>query len=202
MNMMNKCAKFHKDSPSGKKVKFNLPSNFRRRPILCTTLYRNLKQAGNFGSAFDQLFFWIFLWNFHRRCLSTSSIPWCKKSKMTKTQIKGGVLSFDCTIVNWRCFFFFVCARSATPSSAPAVSATPRLKSRIAEVELKTELNEIHDMDISDDESKSALDLMCAPSIWWKQQLFITITVNNYNDEEAQSGRNSAPCLQYYDNYV
>ena len=24
MNMMNKCAKFHKDSPSGKKVKFNL----------------------------------------------------------------------------------------------------------------------------------------------------------------------------------
>ena len=24
--MMNKCAKFHKDSPSGKKVKFNLPS--------------------------------------------------------------------------------------------------------------------------------------------------------------------------------
>ena len=26
MNMMNKCAKFHKDSPSGKKVKLNLPS--------------------------------------------------------------------------------------------------------------------------------------------------------------------------------
>ena len=25
MNMMNKCAKFHKDSPSGKKVKINLP---------------------------------------------------------------------------------------------------------------------------------------------------------------------------------
>ena len=24
MNMMNKCDKFHKDSPSGKKVKFNL----------------------------------------------------------------------------------------------------------------------------------------------------------------------------------
>ena len=24
--MMNKCAKFHKDSPSDKKVKFNLPS--------------------------------------------------------------------------------------------------------------------------------------------------------------------------------
>ena len=26
MSMMNKCAKFHKDSPNGKKVKFNLPS--------------------------------------------------------------------------------------------------------------------------------------------------------------------------------
>ena len=26
MNMMTKCAKFHKDSRSGKKVKFNLPS--------------------------------------------------------------------------------------------------------------------------------------------------------------------------------
>ena len=26
MNMVNKCAKFHKDSPSDKKVKFNLPS--------------------------------------------------------------------------------------------------------------------------------------------------------------------------------
>ena len=26
MNMINKCAKFHKDSPNDKKVKFNLPS--------------------------------------------------------------------------------------------------------------------------------------------------------------------------------
>ena len=26
MSMMNKCAKFHKDRPSGKKVKLNLPS--------------------------------------------------------------------------------------------------------------------------------------------------------------------------------
>ena len=55
--------------------------NFWRRPILCTTLYRNLMQGGNFGGTFDQLFLWIFLWNFQRRCLSTSSIPWCKKVK-------------------------------------------------------------------------------------------------------------------------
>ena len=26
MDMINKCAKFHEHSPSGKKVKFNLPS--------------------------------------------------------------------------------------------------------------------------------------------------------------------------------
>ena len=26
MNMLNKCTKFYKDSPSGKKVKLNLPS--------------------------------------------------------------------------------------------------------------------------------------------------------------------------------
>ena len=38
---MNKCAKFHKDSPSDKKVKLNLPSaiELRRGPFLCTTLY-------------------------------------------------------------------------------------------------------------------------------------------------------------------
>ena len=60
--MMNKCAKFHKDSPSGKKVKFNLPSaiELSETPILCTTLYRNLKQASNFGGTFDQLFLGIF----------------------------------------------------------------------------------------------------------------------------------------------
>ena len=55
--------------------------NFRRRPILCTTLYRNPMQASNFGGTFDQLFLRIFLYNFHRRCLSISSIPWCKKVK-------------------------------------------------------------------------------------------------------------------------
>ena len=64
--------------------------NFRRRPILCTTLYRNPMQATNFGGTFDQLFLRIFLSNFHRRCLSISSIPWCKKSKMTKNSNQGG----------------------------------------------------------------------------------------------------------------
>ena len=93
MNMMNKCAKFHKDSPSGKKVKFNLPSGIElsETGVLCTTLYRNPMQASNFGGAFDQLFLGIFLCNFHRRCLSTPSIPWCKKVKNDqKLKSRGG----------------------------------------------------------------------------------------------------------------
>ena len=66
MNMVNKCAKFHKEySPSGKKVKFNLPSVIELSETvdfnLCTTLHRNPMQASNFGSAFDQLFLRIFL---------------------------------------------------------------------------------------------------------------------------------------------
>ena len=31
-----------------------------------------------------------FLWNFHRRCLSTFSVPWCKKSKTAKNSNQGG----------------------------------------------------------------------------------------------------------------
>ena len=48
-------------------------------------------QASNFGGTFDQLFLWIFLCNFHRRCLSTSSIPWYKKVKNDqKLKSRGG----------------------------------------------------------------------------------------------------------------
>ena len=48
-------------------------------------------QATNFGGTFDQLFLRIFLYNFHRRCLSTSSIPWCKKVKNDqKLKSRGG----------------------------------------------------------------------------------------------------------------
>ena len=65
--------------------------NFRRRPFLCTTLYRNPMQVSNFGGTFDQLFLWSFLWNFHRRCISTFSIPWCKKVKNDqKLKSRGG----------------------------------------------------------------------------------------------------------------
>ena len=48
-------------------------------------------QASNFGGTFDQLFLRIFLENFHRRCLSTSSIPWCKKVENDqKLKSRGG----------------------------------------------------------------------------------------------------------------
>ena len=46
---------------------------------------------GNFGGIFDQLFLRFFLQNFHRRCLSPFSIPWCKKVKNDqKLKSKGG----------------------------------------------------------------------------------------------------------------
>ena len=68
--------------------------NFRRRPILCTTLYRNPTQWNNFGGAFDKLFLWILTCNFHRRCLCTLSIIIMvqKSKKRPKTQIKGSCL--------------------------------------------------------------------------------------------------------------
>ena len=89
---MNKCAKFHKDNPSDKKVKFNLPSaielsetadfvyNFVQKPYASEQLRRRIWPTFPLN----------FLWNFHRRCLFTSSIPWCKKSKMTKNSNEGG----------------------------------------------------------------------------------------------------------------
>ena len=62
MNMMNKCAKLHKDTPTDKKVKLNLPSaiELSGRPILGTILCRNLRQASNFGGAFDKVSLRIF----------------------------------------------------------------------------------------------------------------------------------------------
>ena len=107
MNMMNKCAKFHKDSPNDKKLNSICRARliFRRRPFLCTTLNRNLMQASNFGGTSDQLFLWIFLWNFHRRCLSTFSISWCKKVKNDqKLKSRGSCLKRK---FQGRTFFFF-----------------------------------------------------------------------------------------------
>ena len=48
-------------------------------------------QVSNFGGTFDQLFLWNFSWNFHRRCLFTFSIPWCKNvQNMTQKRNSRG----------------------------------------------------------------------------------------------------------------
>ena len=74
-----------------KKVKFNLASAIElSETVLCTTLYKNPMQVSNFDGAFDQLFLWIYLRNFHGRCLSTLSIPWCKKVKNDQNLNQGG----------------------------------------------------------------------------------------------------------------
>ena len=53
----------------------------------------NPKQASNFGGAFDHLFLWIFLCNFHRRYPSIFSILWGKKVKIDqKLKSRVGVL--------------------------------------------------------------------------------------------------------------
>ena len=162
---MNKCAKFHKDSPSGKKVKFNLPSaielsetadfvyNFalssapwcfehcgigrwlqtsgRWSVVLKSRIWsypggdkysfvddvcpqylhctdedqqsetarlstvqlciETLCKRATSVAHLTNFSFEFFLWNFHKRCLSTSSIPWCKKVKHhQKLKSRGG----------------------------------------------------------------------------------------------------------------
>ena len=60
-------------------------------------------QVRNFGGTFDHLFLWICLWNFHRTCLSTSSIPWCKKVKNDqKLKSKGSCLKCSQSIAPMR----------------------------------------------------------------------------------------------------
>ena len=64
--------------------------NFRRRPILCTTLYRNPMQASNFGGTFDQLFLRIFYKIFTEDASLSRLYHGAKKSKMTKNSNQGG----------------------------------------------------------------------------------------------------------------
>ena len=56
MNMMNKCAKFHKDSPSDQKVKLNLPSAIElSETAVFVYNFVQKPQASNFGGSFDQM---------------------------------------------------------------------------------------------------------------------------------------------------
>ena len=93
MNKMNKCVKFHKDSPSDKKVKLNLPSviELSETAVLCTTLYRNPMQVSNFGGTFDQLFLRIFFMKISQKMPLYVFYTMVQKSqKWPTTQIKGG----------------------------------------------------------------------------------------------------------------
>ena len=91
---LNKCAKFHGDSQSGKKIKFNLTRaiELSETPDFVATLYRNPIQASNFAGTFDQLFLWInFLMQFsHKMPLFFFYTMVQKSQKMTKSSKQGG----------------------------------------------------------------------------------------------------------------
>ena len=88
--MMNKCAKFHKDSPSGKKVKFNLAraielSRFCVQLCIETLCKRATSVAHLTNFSFDL---------FYEILTEDASLPilyhGTKKSKMTKNPNQGG----------------------------------------------------------------------------------------------------------------
>ena len=91
MNMMSKCAQFHKDSPSDKKLNSisRARLNFRRRPIVCTTSYRKPIQASNFGGKFDQLFLSLFYEIFTEDASSILLYHGAKKVKNDQTSNQG-----------------------------------------------------------------------------------------------------------------
>ena len=101
MNMMNKCAKFYKDSPSGEKVKFNLLSaiELSEAADFVYNFIETLCKRATSVAHLTNFSFEFFLWNFHRRSLSMSSIPWCKEVKNDqKLNSRGGgpALIFRC----------------------------------------------------------------------------------------------------------
>ena len=87
-----KCSKFHDDSPNGKKGKFNLPSPERDWTFgdsrFCVQLCIE-------SPCYEQLRWHIWptfplnFCAFHRRCLSPSSIPWCKNVKNDQNSNQG-----------------------------------------------------------------------------------------------------------------
>ena len=88
---MNKCAKFHKDSPSGKKLNSisGARLNFRRRPILCTTIETLWKRAASVAH-FTNFSFEFFYEIFTEDAFLLFYTMVQKSQKWPKTQIKGG----------------------------------------------------------------------------------------------------------------
>ena len=92
MNMMNKCAKFHKDSPSDKRVKFTLPSAIELSETaffgvqLCIeTLHRRATSVAHLTKFSFEIFYEIFTKNASPLFLYYG----VKKSKMTKNSNQG-----------------------------------------------------------------------------------------------------------------
>ena len=94
MNMMNKCAKFHKDSPSGKKVKFNLAraielsetAVFVYNFVTVETLCKRATSVAHLTNFSFEFFYEIFTEDASLLLLYHGA----KKSKMTKNSNQGG----------------------------------------------------------------------------------------------------------------
>ena len=94
---MNKYAKFHKDSPSGKKVKLNLPSVTELSETADFVYnFRNLTQASNFDLRIWPTFLWHFLWNFQRMPLNVFYTMVQKVKNDQKLKSRGPAL-----IISW-----------------------------------------------------------------------------------------------------
>ena len=93
MNMMNKCAKFHKDSPSGKKVKFNLARAIELSEtavfvynFVIETLCKRATLVAHLTNFSFEFLYEIFTEDASQLLLYHSA----KKSKMTKNSNQGG----------------------------------------------------------------------------------------------------------------
>ena len=101
--MLNKCAKFHGDSPRGQKVKFNLARSIElsETGALVGPNWCALSETADFGynlkpGTSERLRWHIwptfplnFFMQFSHNMPSTFSIPWCKKTRMTRNSIQG-----------------------------------------------------------------------------------------------------------------
>ena len=91
MNMMNKCAKFQKDSPSGKKVKFNLARAIELSETtvfvynFIETLSKRAPSVAHLTNFSFEFFYEIFTEDASQLLLYHCA----KKSKMTKNPNQG-----------------------------------------------------------------------------------------------------------------
>ena len=121
---MNKCAKFHGDSPKGKNVKFNLASaiELSETAVLCTTLCKRATSVAHLTNfSFEFFFYEIFTEDASLSLRYRSA----KKSKMTKNSNQGGVLEAILVIFVRRAliFFFFLKALGKKWKMTPILCA-------------------------------------------------------------------------------